>query len=125
MNVVAGSEDAVYNGAYVEVKAKKAPSSNQWCNIFLTPNNAIESYSEYTTFKVWIYLEASYEFASAGVAFLNGQHSATAPTNTWCQIEIDVAKYMENSAGYFVGCNFNAGKWGFTAIRIGEITAVK
>ena len=125
MNVVAGSEDAVYNGAYVEVKAKKAPSSNQWCNIFLTPNNAIESYSEYTTLKVWIYLEASYEFASAGVAFLNGQHSATAPTNTWCQIEIDVAKYMENSAGYFVGCNFNAGKWGFTAIRIGAITAVK
>lgn len=125
INVVPGSESEVYNGAYVEVKAKVAPSSNQWCNILLTPNHNLESYSEYTTLKVWIYLEASYEFAAAGVSFADGKISKTAATNTWQQIDIDVATYMANHANYFVGCNFKADKWGFTAIRIGEITAVK
>jgi len=123
-NFVASSADATYNGAYVQIGSTALTTSNQWGNVLLTPEGALDSYATYTTIKAWIYLEA-YGTGEETISFANGQVSKTLVKNTWTQVEIPMATYLANSSP-FCGRNFSANtSWGVTGIRIGEITAVK
>ena len=75
---------------------------------------------------VWVYVES--DNATVKVSLLDGTvEDQTVATNQWVQIELSVEDYMNNLANgtYKYLCAVSFKENNATAIRIGEITAVK
>ena len=114
--------DETYGEAYVRVSSTALTNANQWGNIFVTPTHSVESYAEYTTVKVWIYLES---FADGDRTLAISGHTTTIAKNQWVMVEIPAQTYMTATAFIAMNMNQNQAWSDIQAIRIGEITAVK
>ena len=116
--------DTTYGGAYVRVAPQSlTTNSSTWVNTTLTPIKDASFYSAGAQIKVWIYVETG-TATDVSPLFWNVSHTLT--SNQWTEVYIPMADFVANSTTPFFGTNFrNNGTWGVTAIRIGEITAVK
>lgn len=123
-SVVSVNSDTIYNGAYVKINSTAITSSNLTGDVYIKPISALNSYSQYTTIKVWIYLEATGN-TNATLFVYGAAYGESIPSNQWKQIEIPVSTFIQADE-IRVGVNLctNA-SWGIQGIRIGEITAVK
>ena len=117
--------DETYGGAYVRVTSTALTTSNQWGDICITPAYSAAAYSEYTSIKVWVYLEANNNDTQV-VQLLNQKYSQGIVKNVWTELTISMDDFLANGSNPFIGLNFsNNASWGIYGIRIGEITAVK
>ena len=119
------STATTYGGSYVQIDGKNLTNKNQTGNIYITPNNAMSAYAEYTTIKAWIYLKALNN-TNMKLYVFGAVYKEQIPTNQWVQLEIPVNATLLGNTNIWLQTQLaNAGTWGITGIRIGEITAVK
>ena len=116
--------DETYGGAYLRAVATTLSSSKtETGNVIITPLNSIETYAEYTSIKVWVYVESNSD--SAKTVFICGQSYADVAANQWVQLEISTQTAIAAGAQLIIGTSYRTNAWAATGMRIGEITAVK
>lgn len=123
---VGKSAMADYKGSYVQIDSTALTSSNQSGNAYVMPSSAgsMSAFADYTTVKAWIYLKAI--DTAQKTVYLFGAALPSITSNQWVQIEIPVNDTFLDAESIWLQTNFaKASTWGVTAIRIGEITAVK
>ena len=117
------NDDTTYDGAYLRAQPTNYDATG---NIIIYPEFGTNAYVGYDTMTVWVYVES--DNATVKVSLLDGTvEDQTVATNQWVQIELSVEDYMNNLANgtYKYLCAVSFKENNATAIRIGEITAVK
>ena len=117
------NDDTTYDGAYLRAVPTNYTATG---NVIINPEFGTNAYVGYDTMTVWVYVES--DNATVKLSLLDDTVEAqTVATNQWVQIELSVEDYMNNftNGTYKYLCAVSFKDNNATAIRIGEITAVK